>query len=355
MPRTFVFDYHDEEHQNNSLVTNWKANKKLYSDVKIILEDGETYAHKFILSAKSDYFAKMFDADHNFIEANGKEVHMPFKLKYMEKVLEYLYGGNLDAKNFTEIEIIPLLDLLRFMLLENAFGCIRDRLHDKIVHDLEGKTDFVRKYLAVAEVARRHQLFDTLEIIANSLAPHLDLIVDICSQEILLMSYEVMEVFMYIIHKPLTKFRLIRKWLDKHGGNNETKKETCSKFINLHEFDSADLVSEVRESGIYDDTELLDVVAPKINQEMDVMVLNDADRTAEFINLRLIGQDDSEYRFRVKKTIHMAKLKESYSSRVGKHISFLRFMFDGSRLSDDSSPQSLDMENNDIIEVFHAM
>jgi len=133
------------------------------------------------------------------------------------------------------------------------------------------------------------------------------------------------------------------------------KKETCSKFINLHEFDSADLVSEVRESGIYDDTELLDVVAPKINQEMDVMVLNDADRTAEFINLRLIGQDDSEYRFRVKKTIHMAKLKESYSSRVGKHISYLRFMFDGSRLSDDSSPQSLDMENNDIIEVFHAM
>ena len=100
MPRTFVYEYRDEEHQNNSLVTNWKANKKLYSDVKIILEDGETYAHKFILSAKSDYFAKMFDADHNFIEANGKEVHMPFKLKYMEKVLEYLYGGNLDAKNF---------------------------------------------------------------------------------------------------------------------------------------------------------------------------------------------------------------------------------------------------------------
>ena len=84
------------------------------------------------------------------------------------------------------------------------------------------------------------------------------------------------------------------------------------------------MVSEVRESGIYDDTELLDVVAPKINQEMDVMVLNDADRTAKFINLRLIGQDDSEYQFR-------------------------------RRLSDDSSPQSRDMENNDIIEVFHAM
>merc|ERR1719158_1510333 len=129
----------------------------------------------------------------------------------------------------------------------------------------------------------------------------------------------------------------------------------CTKFIDLNKNDSGYLVGEIRKSGLFDDTDLLNPIEFKMNQEMDVMALNNVDRLAEYVNLRLIAQDDSEFRFRVRKTASMAQLKESYSYRHDKPVSHLRFVFDGSRVSDDHTPLSLDMENNDIIEVHHTM
>merc|ERR1712224_247947 len=48
----------------------------------------------------------------------------------------------------------------------------------------------------------------------------------------------------------------------------------------------------------------------------------------------------------------MGKLKKSYAERVGVPISSLRFLFDGRRINDDESPKALDMEQDDVIEVY---
>merc|ERR1712166_729880 len=72
----------------------------------------------------------------------------------------------------------------------------------------------------------------------------------------------------------------------------------------------------------------------------------------EYIKLKVVGQDSNEIHFRVKMTTQMGKLKKSYSERVGVPVSSLRFLFDGSRINDDETPKQLEMEQDDVIEVY---
>ena len=63
-------------------------------------------------------------------------------------------------------------------------------------------------------------------------------------------------------------------------------------------------------------------------------------------------QDSNEIHFRVKQTTQMGKLKKSYSERVGVPVTSLRFLFDGRRINDDETPKALEMEQDDVIEVY---
>ena len=67
------------------------------------------------------------------------------------------------------------------------------------------------------------------------------------------------------------------------------------------------------------------------------------------------GQDSNEIHFRVKQTTQMGKLKKSYSERVGVPVTSLRFLFDGRRINDDETPKALEMEQDDVIEVYQVM
>merc|ERR1711899_596260 len=72
----------------------------------------------------------------------------------------------------------------------------------------------------------------------------------------------------------------------------------------------------------------------------------------EYIKLKVVGQDSNEIHFRVKMSTNMGKLKKSYAERVGVPVSSLRFLFDGRRINDDETPKALEMEQDDVIEVY---
>lgn len=67
----------------------------------------------------------------------------------------------------------------------------------------------------------------------------------------------------------------------------------------------------------------------------------------------------------MKQTTQMGKLKKSYSERVseaarvtlsqvGVPVTSLRFLFDGRRINDDETPKALEMEQDDVIEVYQV-
>merc|ERR1712038_834680 len=78
----------------------------------------------------------------------------------------------------------------------------------------------------------------------------------------------------------------------------------------------------------------------------------DPNTEPEYIKLKVVGQDSNEIHFRVKMTTAMGKLKKSYSERVGAPLTSLRFLFDGKRINDEETPKSLEMEQDDVIEVY---
>ena len=51
-------------------------------------------------------------------------------------------------------------------------------------------------------------------------------------------------------------------------------------------------------------------------------------------------------------TTQMDKLKKSYTARVGVPVNSLRLPSDGRRINDDETPKQLEMESDDVIEVY---
>lgn len=72
----------------------------------------------------------------------------------------------------------------------------------------------------------------------------------------------------------------------------------------------------------------------------------------EYIKLKVVDKDSNKLYFRVKMTTQMGKLKKFYSERVGAPIASFRFLFDGQRTNDRETPKSLEIKQDDFIEVY---
>ncbi|CDW73774.1 ubiquitin-like protein smt3 [Stylonychia lemnae] len=69
------------------------------------------------------------------------------------------------------------------------------------------------------------------------------------------------------------------------------------------------------------------------------------------INIKVKSQDGTEIYFKIKRTTQLKKLMDAYCTRQGLSINQCRFIFDGERLKDDDTPDKLEMENGDEIDV----
>lgn len=82
-------------------------------------------------------------------------------------------------------------------------------------------------------------------------------------------------------------------------------------------------------------------------------VAEDKTATDEYIRLRVITSDmTNEVHFRVKSATALGRLKRSYCSKLGFQVEELRFVFDGHRITDEDTPKSLGMINDDVIEIY---
>ena len=71
----------------------------------------------------------------------------------------------------------------------------------------------------------------------------------------------------------------------------------------------------------------------------------------QHINIKVKAQDGTEIYFKIKRTTQLKKLMDAYCQRQGLANNQCRFIFDGERIKDDDTPESLEMENGDEIDV----
>ncbi|KAI0324290.1 small ubiquitin-like modifier [Cubamyces sp. BRFM 1775] len=69
------------------------------------------------------------------------------------------------------------------------------------------------------------------------------------------------------------------------------------------------------------------------------------------INIKVTTQTGEEVFFKIKRSTKLNKLQVAYANKVGKDVNSIRFLYDGARIGDDDTPASLDMEDNDSIDV----
>ncbi|EIM84749.1 small ubiquitin-like modifier [Stereum hirsutum FP-91666 SS1] len=69
------------------------------------------------------------------------------------------------------------------------------------------------------------------------------------------------------------------------------------------------------------------------------------------INVKVISATGEEVFFKIKRNTKLSKLQGAYAAKVGKDVTSIRFLYDGTRINDDDTPTSLDMEDNDTIDV----
>jgi len=73
--------------------------------------------------------------------------------------------------------------------------------------------------------------------------------------------------------------------------------------------------------------------------------------TADHISLKVVDQEGNEVYFKIKRSTPLRKLMDAYCSRQAKSQDSIRFLYDGQRVLPDSTPEEMDMEDNDIIDA----
>jgi hypothetical protein len=65
-------------------------------------------------------------------------------------------------------------------------------------------------------------------------------------------------------------------------------------------------------------------------------------------------QNNNEVFFKIKRATQLRKLMDAYCQRQGKDEKTVRFLYDGVRLKPDSTPEEMEMEDGDSIDVMVA-
>ncbi|EED87825.1 predicted protein, partial [Thalassiosira pseudonana CCMP1335] len=61
-------------------------------------------------------------------------------------------------------------------------------------------------------------------------------------------------------------------------------------------------------------------------------------------------QNGEETYFKIKKTTKMKKIMDAYAQRKGINRTSVRFLLDGDRITDDDTPKTLEIEDQDQID-----
>jgi len=71
----------------------------------------------------------------------------------------------------------------------------------------------------------------------------------------------------------------------------------------------------------------------------------------DFIRLKAVSQDGESVVFKIRHETPLKKLMEAYCKNRGLAPAQIRFLYDGERIEGKSTPTSLEMEDDDIIDV----
>ena len=237
------------------------------NDVKIKLSDGEIFANKDILMARSDYFATMFSSN-KFIEEETSTVDMSHCSKaVMEKIVKFLFIGEVEFNDLSLDQLLELTHMSKMMLLDSNFQVQAEEyaIDDKIFkcnHDVKFLTGLIPALKSANQYNLEGIKYYIIETLWISLS---DCDTDVGStdafkslpfdllRDILLFDHpDYSDHVKYEDDRTTTKerFDAFMSWLSENEVTEEQKEEIVESF-NFEEFTVEELMTSVRKSDLY--------------------------------------------------------------------------------------------------------
>jgi len=74
------------------------------------------------------------------------------------------------------------------------------------------------------------------------------------------------------------------------------------------------------------------------------------DESSDHLNIK-VTDNNNEVFFKIKRTTQLEKLMKAFCERQGKKPESCRFLFDGTRVTPEDTPDTLEMQDGDTLEV----
>ena len=224
-------------------------------DVKIVGTDGETMANMTILSMRSQYFRSMFSENNNFVESKARSVKMPYSKAVLDKIVLYLYSGQLDCDGMSLRALMDLLEIFNLMNLPAEYGKVESYTSDNIKKGKFTLLDCL-KYLEVSSKLG-------LEVVGADLLSHLgrDFIMISQFDEVKTLSQpmlvRLLQEKIEDRSQTIFRFKTFTLWLSVNSMVDAAKSEVL-KLFNFEDFTFKELNSEVKISGFYPVDKIMD-------------------------------------------------------------------------------------------------
>ena len=101
-------------------------------DIKIRGCDGEVAANKLLLRLSCPFFSSMFSPQSNFVEHEAGSITLPHTKAVLEKVVTYLYSGQMECEEMKVGSLLELMGLLNFMNLSEEFDTVEQFALERI-------------------------------------------------------------------------------------------------------------------------------------------------------------------------------------------------------------------------------
>ena len=217
-------------------------------DIKIRGCDGEVAANKLLLRLSCQFFSSMFSPQSNFAEHEAGSITLPHTKTVLEKVVTYLYSGQMDCEQMDVTSLLELLGLLSYMNLSEELSTVELFAVERIKSGHFPLLDCL-KALDISsqfglEMAGQTLVFHLGQNIAE--ISQMEAVGSLSQDWLIRLVEEKKEVR----GQTFARFQTLVRWLSVNVMDSDMKEEVIRK-VDFDHFTFKEFVSDVRKSGLF--------------------------------------------------------------------------------------------------------
>merc|ERR1719300_1287960 len=249
--------------------------KDSFNDVRIRLSNGvQVEANKVILAAMSDFFNEKLQENVTKDQILEIDLEISSTKEMLEFVMKYLYTGKMDYETLSLKDLMDLMNLLKFLDLE-----VFSEVEKFTIKKIDDGECALEKMLILCSTAEAYNLDENISDVSK--LPEVKYLSNDTLEELVqdLYDYDDYDFGDYDYERFFPRFETLTSWLESNEVEEDLK-TTLLSYFDLERFTNSQLMSSVRESKLFAESSILDVLSKKVtNLEEEIGELKEEKKT----------------------------------------------------------------------------